>query len=113
MVASARDSHRVELGLNAVEAVLRDLPSVAAAWASLEEDERIVFSLEWGNEMARLRQLRTAEASEDLSAAQAARLRTLVAWAESERPTIESLGLSSEPISLANTSAVASRSVDG
>lgn len=62
MAAKADDPVRVDLALRSVESVLDELPSLADDWAALSQDERLAWSLEWGNEMAKLHHLAEAEA---------------------------------------------------
>ena len=97
MAASAEEIHRVELGLNAIDAVLRDVRGIVAAWSSLSEDDRISWSLEWSNEMARLRHLADDDAAGRLSSAHRVRFRSLVERAWAERSSVEALGLTDLP----------------
>ena len=93
MAPTTDESRRVELGLKAIEAVLRDLPTVASTWSSMSEDERVVWSMEWGNEMSRLRQLDEDGATGHLTSEQARRCRALVERVRAAQASIVALGL--------------------
>lgn len=97
MAANADEGRRIELGLNAIDAVLRDVPTVAATWAAMSEGERITWSMEWGNEMSRLRQF--ADAAGLMSPDQSARCRNLAERVRAARATIDSLDLPGFPLS--------------
>ena len=99
MAAGADESRRIDLGLNAVDAVLRDLSTVASTWDSMTDGERITWRLEWGNEMSRLRQLAAEEAAGRMSGGQAARCRNLVERARAAQASIDALGLRGLPLS--------------
>lgn len=63
MAAKADDLERVDLDLRSVESILDELPRLADDWAASSLDERLAWSLEWGNEMAKLHHLAEAEAA--------------------------------------------------
>lgn len=77
MAAKADDSERVDLALRSVEAVLDDLPNLADDWTTLSQDERLAWSLEWGNEMAKMNRLAEAEAAGRLDHRRAGLFHTL------------------------------------
>ena len=87
MAAKASDPGRIDLALRSIESLLDELPALADDWTSLSTDERLAWSLAWGNEMAKLRQLAEAEAAGQLDARRATSVRLLA-----ER-TVHALGL--------------------
>jgi hypothetical protein len=93
MATDAEAERRVELGLSAVEAILADLPAVVDSWREMTEDERLVWRMEWGNEMARLRHLAAGARARRLSPSQAERCRSLTERIGAMRESIELLGL--------------------
>lgn len=62
MAARADDPERIQLALRSIAAMLEELPNLAHDWPTISRDEQIAWSLEWGNEMSKLRRL--AEASD-------------------------------------------------
>lgn len=70
MAPTADDPERITLALRSIAAMLDELRSLAAEWGTLSQDERLAWSLEWGNEMAKLRQLAEADQSGRLDADQ-------------------------------------------
>lgn len=77
MAAKADDSKRVDLALRSITSLLDELPSLADDWVALSQDERLAWSLEWGNEMAKLHRLAEADAAGRLNARRGANVRTL------------------------------------
>ena len=93
MAAKADDLERVDLALRSVESVLDELPSLADDWAALSQDERLAWSLEWGNEMAKLHHLAEAEAAGRLDRRRGASFRALAERTVLDLGTIERLDL--------------------
>lgn len=92
MAAQADDPARTELALRSIEAILDELPSLADDWTSgLSLDEQIAWSLEWGNEMAKLRRLGEADATGHLDQSQSKRFRTLAERAVRALPLVEQI----------------------
>jgi hypothetical protein len=93
MAAKTDDLARVDLALRSVEAVLDELPRLAEDWPAITQDERLAWSLDWGNEMAKLRQLAEAESAGRLDALRARRYRALAERAVMALPLIGQLDL--------------------
>jgi hypothetical protein len=87
MAAKADDPARADLALRSIEDALDELPRLAEDWGAITQDERLAWSLEWGNEMAKLRQLAEAEVAGRLDDPRGRRFRALA-----ER-TVGALGL--------------------
>jgi hypothetical protein len=77
MAAKADDSERVDLAPRSITSLLDGLPSLADDWAALSQDERLAWSLEWGNEMAKLHRLAKAEAAGRLNRPRGVAFRSL------------------------------------
>ena len=93
MAAKADDSERVDLALRSINALLDELPSLADDWAALSQDERLAWSLEWGNEMAKLHRLAEAGAADRLDRRRAGMFRALAERAVLAVSTIQRLDL--------------------
>ena len=93
MAAKADDPERVDLALRSIESLLDELSGLAEDWAALSQDERLAWSLEWGNEMAKLRHLAEAEAAGRLDRRRAGIFRMLAERAVDALGLIEQLGL--------------------
>jgi hypothetical protein len=89
----ADDSERLDLALRSIDALLDELPSLADDWANLSQDERLAWSLEWGNEMAKLHHLAEAEADARLDRRSAGAFRALAERAVLAIGTIQRLDL--------------------
>ena len=93
MAAKADDPDRVDLTLRSIASMLDDLPGLAEEWAALSPDERLAWSLDWGNEMAKLRHLAEAEAAGRLDRQRAAIFRALASRTIARLGSIEQLDL--------------------
>ena len=91
--AKADDSERVDLALRSVESLLDELPSLADDWAALSQDERLAWSLDWGNEMAKLHRLAEAETAGRLDRRPAGIVRALAERTVRALSVIERLDL--------------------
>ena len=93
MAAKADNPERIDLALRSVESVLDELPSLADDWAALGQDERLAWSLEWGNEMAKLHHLAEAEAAGQLGRRRSGLFRALAERTVRALSVIERLDL--------------------
>ena len=93
MAAKANDSARVDLALRSIESVLDELPGLVDDWATLSRDEQLAWSLEWGNEMAKLHRLAEIEAAGHLDRRRSGELRTLAERTVGALSLIECLDL--------------------
>jgi hypothetical protein len=93
MAAKASDPQRIELALRTIDAALGELPSFADDWQQLSEDERLDWSLSWGNEMAKLRQLTEAEAAGHVDPRHFDAIRALAERAVQSLDLVKQLGL--------------------
>ena len=93
MAAKASDPQRIELALRTIDAVLDELPSLTDDWLQLGEDERLAWSLSWGNEMAKLRQLTEAEAANQIDRRHVETIRVLAERAVQSLDLVKQLGL--------------------
>jgi hypothetical protein len=93
MAAKADDPTRIDLALRSIESILDELSGLTQGWPGLTTDERIAWSLEWGNEMAKLRQLAETEAAGRLDSQQSERFRALAERTVSQLPLIKMIDL--------------------
>jgi len=73
--------------------MVADLPEVAGEWDQISVDERLSWSLDWGNEMSRLDDLARAAAAGTLSPAECARYHAVRRDVEAVLPSVDRLGL--------------------
>jgi len=67
-MAATADAQRTPLtSFETIALMLRDLPDVASDWDALSVDERLAWSLDWGNEMSKLGDLGSKAATGRLS----------------------------------------------
>ena len=93
MATQADDSERVDLALRSIESLLDELPRLADDWTALSRDEQFAWSLEWGNEMAKLHCLAEAEAVGRLDGRRAGVFRVLAERTVGALSSIERLDL--------------------
>jgi len=93
MDAKTDDSERTQLALQSVEAMLDELPTLADDWDTISRDEQLAWSLEWGNEMAKLRRLADGAATGRLNLLQRERFRILAERTVQSIALIEQLDL--------------------
>ncbi len=93
MAAEANDPERADLALRSITAAVDDLPAVSAEWAGLSTDERISWSLDWGNEMAKLQQLAEAVVSARLDTVRTSCVHRLAERVVSQMDTLRRLDL--------------------
>ncbi len=98
MATRTNDRRRIVKQMRAVELMLADLPELAGEWEQLSIDEQISWSLDWGNEMAGLKDLAAAAAHGDLNHAHQARYQSLVHRLCDALPLIDRLGLRQPPL---------------
>lgn len=79
--------------LESIALMVADLPEVAGEWDQISADERLSWSLDWGNEMSRLDDLACAAAAGTLSPAEREQYRALRRDVEAALPTVDRLGL--------------------
>ena len=87
MATKANDLRRVDIALRSIAAILDELPRLDDDWEHLSRDEQLAWSLEWGNEMAKLGRLAEVEAAGQLDRRRAEAFQALA-----ER-TVGALGL--------------------
>ena len=97
MATQADEQRRTVKRLDMIELMLAELPDVAAEWETLSVDERISWSMDWGNEMESLRCLVTQDAAGLLSAKQRPRYDLLLRRLEEALPLIDRLCLRRPP----------------
>lgn len=78
--------------LESIALTVADLPEIAGEWAQICVDERLSWSLDWGNEMSRLDDLARAAADGTLSPAACEKYRALLRDVEAALPTVDRLG---------------------
>jgi hypothetical protein len=100
MAAKADDPERVDLALRSIESILDELPNLVQDWAAFSQDERIAWSLEWGNEMAKLGHLAQAEAVGRLNGRHVEVFRVLAGRTVGALSLIEQLELRCSPDSV-------------
>jgi len=93
MATTAEDPERMNRTFQSIESMLDEAPQLAEDWAELSIDERTSWSLEWDNEMAKLRHVAEAEAAGLLNRSQARRFRALAEWAVRLLGVIEQINL--------------------
>ena len=79
--------------VESIALILADLPEIAGEWDQISADERLSWSLDWGNEMAKLDHLSRAAAAGTLGRAERERYRALRRDIQAALPTIARLGL--------------------
>lgn len=79
--------------LESIALMLADLPEVAGEWDQISIDERLSWSLDWGNEMSKLDELARAVAAGTLSQAERGQYHALRRDVEAALPTMDRLGL--------------------
>lgn len=93
-MAAPADPERTPLTpLKGIAHTLGDLPEIAAEWERLSVDERLSWSLDWGNEMSKLEDLARPVAAGSLSSAELARYQSLLRKLSTAMPIIAQLGL--------------------
>jgi hypothetical protein len=93
MATKADDPGRIDLALRSIEAILDELPELVQGWPGLTTDEHLAWSLDWGNEMAKLRQLAEAEAAGRLDGQRSERFRALAERTVSQLSLIKRIDL--------------------
>jgi hypothetical protein len=93
MASKASDPERVDLALGSIATMLDDLVDVRADWERLSADERLNWSLDWGNEMVKLRQLAEAVVAGRLDARRTGRVHKLAERVVAQFDTLERLEL--------------------
>jgi len=94
MAAWTDDPVRREVAFRSIEAMLDELPSLADDWlVELSIDEQIAWSLEWGNEMAKLCRLAEADGAGQFDPHNRQRFRTLAERAVRLLPVAERINL--------------------
>ena len=84
---------RTDRDFDLVEAMLDELPDVAAHWAALSDGERVSFGLEWDNDMGAIAQFLADHQRGYLTPAKEARLVAVLRRLRQVRPRLEGLGL--------------------
>jgi hypothetical protein len=88
------EPERVKLAFRSIESMLDEIPSLVEDWnTELSIDEQIAWSLEWDNEMSKLRRLAEADAAGRLDRRQSQRVRTLAEQAVRVLPLLERANL--------------------
>ncbi len=100
MVTEAEVVSRIDGVLRVVTAEVDDLPARAEWWASETDDNRIVFTLEWQELMARLKLVANADQQARLTPDQQARYRAVLQKLKAALPIIRCLELMPPPVSL-------------
>ena len=93
MTTTADIRERALIYLHTVELMVNDLPEVAADWPELSDGERDGWSLDWGNEMARLRRLAEYVLAGALDEADLGRYHAVLAKLHDAMPLIARLDL--------------------
>jgi len=93
MVAKTNDPKRIDLALTSIRHMLDDLPEIAAEWDVISTDERLAWSLDWGNEMVKLQHIADALASARLDPDRTAQYRQLADRVAALVSTVDRLGL--------------------
>jgi hypothetical protein len=93
MAAKADDPERIDRAFRSIAAVLDDLPAIAAEWETLSTDERLAWSLDWGNEIVKLRQMAEDAGAARLDASRYAEYRRLAERVTALSSIIERLKL--------------------
>lgn len=84
---------RTDRDFDLVEAMLDELPDIAAQWAALSDGERVSFGLEWDNDMGAIAQFLADHQRGYLTPAQETRLVAVLRRLRQERTLLEGLGL--------------------
>lgn len=101
MVATTGVAQRIESGLRAVLAEVADLPTTAAEWNTLPDENRASFALDWSHLMADyLAELDRYHGSGAMSPDQQMRYRELLCKLKETLPTIQRLNLYAPSIPL-------------
>jgi hypothetical protein len=77
MATRADDPDRIQIAFRSIEAMLDELPNLVDDWPTISRDEQLAWSLEWDNEMAKLRRLAEGTAAGRLDRDQQQRFRML------------------------------------
>jgi hypothetical protein len=93
MATTANDRERALTYLRTIELMVNDLPEVAAEWSEISDGERDGWSIDWGNEMARLQRLAEYVADGALDEAGLSRYRAVLARLHEASPLIARLNL--------------------
>ena len=96
VVREADVADRIEHALGFLTREWEDLPEVAAAWDTWDEDERLSFVMNWGVRSDRLAQLEGWAAQDRLTPAPRARYDALLTLVERHRDVLAAL-LKDEP----------------
>jgi hypothetical protein len=98
MVATPRELERTSRSLNLVGLMLGDIPELADEWDTLDEQERVSWSLEWHDiVVGHWRNLTRSYESDELLPDQVATYRKLRDEFEKLRPTLNLLDLTTPP----------------
>ena len=92
---------RIDLRLEALRAMLLDLPDVTQEWSALTESERSAWSLDWDQRMGSLATvLDPAYRSGSMRGEQRERYRHLLARLREALPSLRALQLAAPPVPL-------------
>lgn len=100
MVTTAQANRRAVMYLDSIELTVHALPEVEQEWGQLGDLQRAAWSIDWDNEMSKLRFLAQDCSAGLLTADQQARYRDLLRQLGELLPTIERLDLYRPPVPL-------------
>jgi hypothetical protein len=93
-MAATAGAHRTPLRpLESIALTLAELPEVAAEWEELPVDERLGWSLDWGNEMSKLEGLAHSGDPGALSSSDRAQYEEILRKLHEATPLVRRLGL--------------------
>jgi len=93
MATTAGGRRRPLTPFESIARTLADLPDVAVEWDALSVDERMSWSLDWSNEMAKLELLARRATAHDLSRGEAEQFGELLRRIDQAVPIIDRLSL--------------------
>ena len=93
MATTPETRRRADLWLRTTALILGDLPEVAEEWESLDDGERVSWSMDWGNEMGGLELLARDADAGLLTPEQQQRFQELVRRLQAALPLMQRLDL--------------------